>query len=285
MDWFPEMRILITGLALFSALAAAALALGAWRWQRTTERLRARMREAAAPPEAAHSALPEPVRRYLELVIEPGRAPVRSVEIRHEGQFRMSEAADSWRPFVSRQMTTARPPGFDWDARIRMLPGVPVYVRDGYVRGEGGVRAALFGLIPVMSAEGAPEIARGQLLRYLAEAMWYPTALLPGQGVTWEATGHRSARATLRDGEVAAQAEFRFGEDGLLKEVFAPDRPRAVGKGFVPAPWAGRMWNYEWRDGLRIPLEAEVEWRLPGGPLPYWRGRITEIRFSSSQQK
>lgn len=273
------MRRFVIAFALLLAGTAAAAAFGAWRWNRTTEHMRARMRDAAASVAATGEALPAPVRRYLDLVIQPGRAPVRSALIQHAGEFRMSEAEDSWRPFTSTQYVTIHPPGFDWDARIRMLPGVPVFVRDGYVLGEGGLRAALFGLIPVMTAEGSAEIARGQLLRYLAEAMWYPAALLPGGGVTWTPVDERSARATLRDGAVVASAEFRFGEDGLLREVFVPDRPRSEGEGFVLTPWAGRARGFEWRDGLLIPMEAEVEWRPPGGALPYWRGRITAIQF------
>lgn len=274
------MRIrLLTAAAAMALVATAALASGAWWWNRTTTQLRAMMRDAINAPAEGEQDLPAPVRRYLEQAIEPGRMPIRAAMIRHEGDFRMGEAEDSWRPFTSTQFVTTAPPGFDWDARIQMLPGLPVFVRDGYVLGKGGLRAAVFGLIPVMKAEGSPEIARGQLLRYLAEAMWYPTALLPGHGIVWSPTGARSARATLRDGAVEAAMEFRFGGDGLIEEVFAPDRPRAEGEGFVLTPWAGRCRRFEWHDGLLIPMDAEVEWRLPGGPLPYWRGRIAEVSF------
>lgn len=270
---------LITVAAAVALAAALALVSGGWWWNRTSAQTRARMRDAITAPADGARELPAPVRRYLELAVEPGRARVRSAMIRHEGEFRMSEAEDSWRPFTSTQFVTTSPPGFDWDARIQMLLGVPVFVRDGYVLGEGGLRAALFGLIPVMKAEGAAEIARGQLLRYLAESMWYPAALLPGYGVEWTSTGERSARATLRDGKVEATVEFHFGGDGLVSEVFAPDRPRAEGEAFVLSPWAGRCRRFERHGGLLIPMEAEVEWRLPGGPLPYWRGRIVEVSF------
>lgn len=44
-------------------------------------------------------------------------------------------------------------------------------------------------------------------------------------------------------------------------------------------PWSGRGWSYEVRDGIRIPLEAEVAWSQPSGPSPYWRGRIASIEY------
>jgi len=48
----------------------------------------------------------------------------------------------------------------------------------------------------------------------------------------------------------------------------------------VFAPWIGRFWDYEVRDGMRIPLSGEVAWQLPDGSLlPYWRGRIMNIAY------
>ena len=40
-------------------------------------------------------------------------------------------------------------------------------------------------------------MAEGELMRFLAEAAWYPTALLPSQGVRWQGADERSAFATL----------------------------------------------------------------------------------------
>ena len=31
------------------------------------------------------------------------------------------------------------------------------------------------------------ELQQGEFMRYFMEALWYPTALLPSQGVRWEA--------------------------------------------------------------------------------------------------
>ena len=43
--------------------------------------------------------------------------------------------------------------------------------------------------------------------------------------------------------------------------------------------WQGRFRRYEPRDGVTIPLDGEVEWVLPAGPQPYWRGTIDEVTF------
>jgi hypothetical protein len=44
---------------------------------------------------------------------------------------------------------------------------------------------------------GTPEPAQVELMRYLAKAVWYPTALLPRQGVRWDLIDEATARASL----------------------------------------------------------------------------------------
>jgi hypothetical protein len=158
-----------------------------------------------------------------------------------------------------------------------------VRVHDAYVAGEGILRAALLAVFPVTDLRGTPDLAHGELTRFLAEAAWYPTALLPSQGVRWEPIDARSARATLTDGGTVASLVFRFREDSLIGSVLAEGRARLVGDHAVPTPWMGRWDAYEIRDGMRIPIEGEVSWVLPNGTLPYWRGRVTDIRYERAR--
>ena len=81
--------------------------------------------------------------------------------------------------------------------------------RSGRLRCRRGIlKASLFGLVPLVDERDEEEMARGELMRFLAEAAWYPTALLPSQGVQWEGIDDSSAKATLRDGEVLLTLVF-----------------------------------------------------------------------------
>ncbi|MCK7496613.1 MAG: hypothetical protein MZW92_41150 [Comamonadaceae bacterium] len=83
-----------------------------------------------------------------------------------------------------------------------MMPGLAVHVHDAYVAGEGILHPAVMGLISLTDLRGtSPEpggVAQGEFLRYLAEAAWYPTALLPSQGVRWIAVDDNAARGDAR---------------------------------------------------------------------------------------
>lgn len=227
--------------------------------------------------------LPEPVQRYFRTVLTDGQPLVASARIVHRGQFNMSETGEKWRPFTSEQAVTAARPGFDWEARIRMAPGLSVFVRDAYVVGQGILKASLAGFFTVAEWPQTPELAYGELMRFLAEAVWYPTVLLPGPFVKWEETGESCAKATLADGGTAVSLVFHFGPDGLVDRVRAESRPRTVGDRTVDMPWEGRFRSWERHGGMLVPTEGEVAWITPEGPHPYWRGKIERIEYAFLQ--
>jgi hypothetical protein len=279
------LKLLLGALAALALLYAVAALYGAWRWDAGTRELRARLEAARQPLRTARydarelDGLPPPVQRYFRAVLKVGQPMVAAASMEHDGTFNMSEAGEQWKPFTSTQRVLTRRPGFDWNGRISMLPGLPVRVHDAYVAGEGILHATLLGLITLADLRGTREMAQGELMRYLAEAPWYPTALLPSQGVRWEAVDERSARATLADGEIAATLLFRFDEAGLIATVRAEARGRTVRGTVVPTPWEGRWRNYAERGGMKVPLEGEVAWILPSGAKPYWRGRLTQASY------
>jgi hypothetical protein len=221
--------------------------------------------------------LPLPVQRYFRLVLTEGQPIVTGVRLRHEGTFNMGKRAARWKPFSSDQLVVVHPPGFDWDARIVLWPCVSVHVHDAYVAGTGILHAALPGGLTVADTRGGSRIAEGELMRFLAEAAWYPTALLPSEGVTWEAVGIDSACATLTDGQVSVSLTFHFKKNGAIDVVHADKRGRTVGKDIVDTPWEGRFWHYKSCHGMVLPYEGEASWMPPEGPQPYWRGTVDTI--------
>lgn len=274
----------IVGLAVVALIAVAVLYAGT-RWDAGTARLRARLDFGRSPitpttydPEELDS-LPPPVQAYFRAVLAPGQPMITAVHLRATGTFNMSESSQHWVPFTSDQRVVTRRPGFDWDARMTMLPGLVVRVHDAYVDGQGLLHAALLAILPLVSQRNTPEAAVGELMRFLAEAAWYPTALLPSQGVRWEAVDGHSARATLSDGATTVSLVFQFGDDGLIRTVRAEQRARTVAGRNVPTPWLGRWSDWQKLNGVRVPTQGEVSWLLPGGPLPYWRGRVTGMAY------
>jgi hypothetical protein len=212
------LRVLIIIVTVFVAVLVVARLYGAYRWSAGTQELRARLdagRAPVRPPTVDFrelEGLPAPVQRYFREVLEGGQPMVAGVHVQHAGTFNMGETTDQWKPFTSDQNVIARRPGFDWNGRVEMAPGVPVRVHDAYVAGEGILHASLLGLFPVVDMRGTGDVAEGELMRFFAEAAWYPTALLPSQGVRWEAVDDSSAYATLTEGDTSITMLFTFNE-------------------------------------------------------------------------
>ena len=155
---------------------------------------------------------------------------------------------------------TTHPPGFDWDARVRVVPGINIFVHDSHALPAASLRASVLGLVTVAEMSDGPAMKRGELLRYLAESAWYPTALLPSQGMRWESIDETSARATLTEGARTASMDFRFGSDDPIETVWSASRPRSAGES---APWLCWLGGYAVSDGMRIPLDGRSRRAVP----------------------
>jgi len=269
---------------LLAVIATAVMARVGWT-SRSAELRKELETGSPAAPEVFSAAdvegLPEPVARFFLRTLREGQPLVRAVTLVTEGDFQTGKDAAGWKPFSATQQFSTAPPGFVWDARIRMAPLMPVFVRDAYVGGHAEMIGRVMGVYPVVREMGTPELASGQLHRYLGETMWFPTALLPGHGVVWRAFDDHSAVATITDRGTTVSLRFTFTPEGDLSEVFAPDRMRSANGRHEPTPWIVRCSDHQERHGLRIPLWCEAVWQLPEGPLPYWRGRVTDVRYDA----
>ena len=276
-------------LAVLIVVGAGAVAYGSWKWERGTEAILVQLEAARVPPSASKLpnrydarelvGLPAPVQRYFRAVLTDGQPIIAAASLTQAGTFNMSETAEQWKPFTAKQRVITQRPGFDWDARIMMFPGVAAHIHDAYTSGHGMLHGAVLGLIPVVNMPDSPALDQGEFMRYFMEALWYPTALLPSQGVRWEAVDDKSARATLADGVLSLTLTFRFQDDGLIEFARAESRGRLVNGVPSGAPWQGRFWNYAIQGGIKVPLEGEVAWVMPDGLKPYYRGKLTSLSF------
>lgn len=280
---------MIKGLGGLAAVLFVALLVSvAWgnsRWTGLTRELLQRLESARQPAtprdfdDSMLDGLPAPVQRYFRAAIAPGTPMIAVMRAHHIGSFNLSASAEQWKPFQSSQTATTGRPGFVWDGRISVFPGLTVNVHDAYIGGEGILNPAVAGLVSLTDLRGGGEIAQGELMRYLAEAAWYPSALLPGRGLSWRAIDERRAEATLVDGPLSVAMEFRFGEDQMIESVLVSARGRSVGGRFIPTPWEGRWSGYQLRSGYRVPMRGEVAWLTPEGRKPYWRGSVSSIEY------
>jgi hypothetical protein len=283
------MDVWIYGVAALGLLLIAVFMLMRWlgrkRWNVTDRALLATLESArSAPSETRYHAtelkgLPPPVARYFRKVLKDGQAMVSAVDISQTGIFNMRPERTKWVPFVATQRVITRAPGFVWNACIKLFGVIDVYVHDGYSRGKGTLQPSVMGWFSLGDMANAESLAQGELVRYVAEAPWYPTALLPSQGVHWQAIDDRRARFTFYDGDISITCLVIFNADHLIETLRVENRAAISGKVTVMMPWEARLSGYQYRHGMLLPLKGEAAWIKQGQRRPYWRGTITRINF------
>lgn len=275
--------VIISALILIGIGIAVIYSKNRWRINTDTRRAKLASGQQIIKPsfytEADLEGLPTPVQRFFRKVLNNGQPIITMVKLTQQGQFNMGETEAKWSPFTATQIAISQRPGFDWDAYIQIVPSINIFVHDTYLLEEGNLHASLLGLFTLANMSNTPELNQGELLRFFAETAWYPTALLPSQGVRWEAIDDTSARGTLTDGAITASLVFRFNSEGMIDSIRADARYGNFGGKMIAMPWVGRFCDYTVQHGMSIPLKGEVEWERPDGAWLYYKGQVTAIDY------
>lgn len=225
------------------------------------------------------SRLPPPVARYFRRVLADGQGLIKTVWIRQSGLLRTSTTTDAWSSFTARQVVAPPATGFVWNARVKMPFATHVRVLDSYIAGVGAGRVSLLSAFPVAADAGEPELNSGALHRYLAEAVWYPTALLPQSGVTWNPIDDHSATVTITDRGTTVSLEFRFNDVGEVVAIYSPGRFGRFEGTYKQVPWEGHFRDYQPHGGMHVPSFGEVGWYEGDTLQLVWKGNIVAVQY------
>lgn len=220
--------------------------------------------------------LPPTGRRYLRHAIAPGAAVAREVRLRTHFTMYLRETASTPNELRGRQELSFE--AFRWQARTRYR-GLPVRVTDDYGTGRGSVRVDLLSFLPLIRASG-PDVSRSARGRLAAEAVWLPSALLPGSGAVWEQLGDDVARVErVIDGDPIALT-LEIDGSGRLRRL-GMERFGDVGvDSWQPIPYGVEVVEEGTFDGYTIPTRLVGGWWL-GSPR-YDPSRAGVFRISGA---
>jgi hypothetical protein len=121
-----------------------------------------------------------------------------------------------------------------------------------------------------MVDQKGPEASQAALVRYLSEACYFPTALLPSKYLAWQAIDSNTAKATIVYGDCKASGIFHFNAKGQVTKLYVPQRCRLLEDGTPSASaWSAHYSNYQRRSGIYIPMRMETVWHFVSGPFSY----------------
>ncbi len=220
--------------------------------------------------------LPEPVQRYLRYTGIVGKPLARTVYLRQQGRVRL--AGQRWMPLAAQEWFSVRPPGFVWDATMRVA-GLPVgRARDMYQDGQGRMLVKVASLVTVADVEGE-EMDQGSMMRYLSELMWFPSAFLE-DNISFQAIDATSARVTLTDRGKTATATLFFDAVGRLTN-FVARRYAIAGKSRDLRTWSVPVTSYGEFEGLQLPARVKAVWKLAEGDREDIDVTLTGLRYDA----
>ncbi len=213
--------------------------------------------------------LPEPVQRYFRFALPEGYPYISSVRLLHGGQFKTGINKD-WIPIEGEEYFTAQPPGFIWRGKTKLFTAT-----DRYVEGNGNLIVKLLSLIEVANVKG-PETNQGELLRWLGEAVWFPTSLLPTENLRWSALTEDTAQLSYTNQGLTVSYKVSFLETGEISRMeaqryYTPERLET---------WVGELSEYQKIDQLRVPTRIKATWKLAEGDYTYVDFKVKEMQFN-----
>jgi hypothetical protein len=220
--------------------------------------------------------LPVPVRRWLEASRVVGRERTRTVRLKQRGDLRTSPDA-AWMPARAEQYFTVDPPAFIWRVDATMMGVLPIAGRDRYAGGHGHMLIKAASMVNIVDVADE-KIDHGSMLRFLGEIVWFPSAALSPY-IAWEPVDETSAKATMRYGGLSASAVFTFSEQGRLLGMRA-ERYLGGGADAKLTPWVVSCSRWGAFQGVEVPTQGEVGWKLASGDFSYYRWEILDLEFN-----
>lgn len=262
----------IVAIVLVAVAFAVAIVLGRRRaFLRHVQLLQSRL-EQSHEVGATPAVLPDVVinlSRHLVGQSKPGRL----VRLTQRGQMWMKPRSHPT-AFTAQQTISLGEVGFLWQARLAGPAGLSIHVIDYLVGENAGLEARLLGAIPVARMTDTDAAFRGEAMRYLAELIWAPDAILSNPLLEWRVLDARTLAVAVGAGNRRGEVRLILDQRGDVARIEADDRPRTVGNAIQACPWFGRASDYRAIAGRRIPFQAEVGWIVDGNEFVYWRGSI-----------
>jgi len=226
----------------------------------------------------SRTSLPPAVQRWLDSALPVDLDIPPNIRIEQVGTI---DIRGKWTPFTAKGVYKASPLSFNWQAKLRMTPGVWITAEDGHLDGQGWGNARLWGLFSMGSRSGT-EVLMSQVVRNLGELAWLPSYVLADPILKWAEAGESGFEVYWSAGEHEVMVRFEINQEGDVLRAFSPARPYDVPGGYAAAPWHYEFSDHQEFAGVRIPAIATALFEKDDGPWEYFQGRITSLTFGTA---
>lgn len=213
--------------------------------------------------------LPDPVQRYFRYSIKDGQPYISFIRLKHEGLFK-TNPKKKYINITGEQYFSIQKPQFIWKGTTMMFTAL-----DSYIANKGSLKVLLLDNFNVVNGKGSA-FNEGELQRWLAESVWFPTNLLPSKNVKWTEIDKNSAKLSFSYKDISFYYIVLF---NALGEITQMETLRFMTKK-KRERWICTMSDYRKVNEVKIPFSAEVTWKLEAGDYNYAKFKVTKIEYN-----
>ncbi len=223
------------------------------------------------------SALPDPVKRWLERSGALNRPRVRLGRVKQVARLRMRPSQKDWLTADALQYTVLDQPGFIWSVDVAMNDLVMFRGRDLFINGTGEMLIKLNSLFNVVNERGV-DLNEATMQRFLGEMVWFPS-LAASPLVSWEQINDTTVKANMSYRGTSCSGTFVIDKYGDVREYSAmrffggdPSGSRKL--------WRMNISRYGMFQGIRVPVEMTSTWRLDEGDWTWLELTVADLSYN-----
>lgn len=218
------------------------------------------------------------IKNFFSTVIASGAEIPQFATIKQEARFKTDVNSD-WFSMRAEQYYTTKDPNFLWYSELETSKYFWINAIDSYINNKGNMLIKFNSSITIADSWGI-ELDKSGLLRFISEAVYFPTGLVPSENLIWNVLDSNIAEIKFKDGDISVVAKVFFNPDYTINKIETYDKYRALEDGFLKSLHTVYFSKYAlFDDSFLVPTYMEVEWDLPTGSFKYGKFKITEILY------
>ncbi len=221
---------------------------------------------------------PKLLQKFFTAVIKDSTRIPNFITLNQSGEMK-TEANSEWLKMNAREVLTTSTPALLWDGKIGNSKFFWVEIIDSYLRYKGRSLVKINSSITIGDSKGI-EIDKSNLFKFLSEAVFFPTSLLPSSNLYWDILDSNSAEVKFTDEQTSVVAKFFFNENGTINKIETLDKFLSKNNNFKESLYTVYFHKYKWvKDTFLIPTYFEVEWNLKKGKLKFGKFKLDNIKY------
>lgn len=218
--------------------------------------------------------LPYPVKNWIAKSGVMSKDQIVTCRIIQTGEMKSDPKMEKGIACISEQYFNISEPGFIWKADLNYGKILPVIALDSWSEGKAQMNVETMYLFQLANHSGE-KIDEGSMQRFLAEMVWFPSAAASNL-ITWKGIDSLNAEATFNYRGKSVNGIFSFNKNGDFVK-FSTLRYQENDK---KLPWVVEATAHSTMNGVRIPIDLKVSWKLPEGDFTWFTLHVNRIEYN-----